>query len=386
MDSIRSSILTCRSNAPDDDTFINDLNAIIEQHGPATCQTIFQVLTSLELPVEKAVEYWRKVLEHREGMIAALHRNIDLVPALCDFLSSSPEYFQDPKIVEESVFSRAIEGTSHDSLTTLYSRQYFDEIFEQHISLARRYGTDLSILFLDVDDFKDINDTYGHSVGDATLQDLARIIKQEKRDSDVAARYGGEEFVLLMPHTENIHAFALAERIRIRVEQQEFDAIGEPYRVTISGGLTSFPSNASDSKELLHKADSALYLAKGAGKNTISFYKEEKRRYLRVKFNQPIKIKELGFNGSLAYDGTSKDICIGGILFENKDPLPLGARIQVSLPIKGDEPVLLIGTVVRVEAFQEHHYDIGMTMSFKEMDKIANNEIASFLKARPDER
>ena len=385
MDSIRSSILACRSDAHDDDTFISDLNAIIEQRGITACQAIFQILTSLELPIEKAAEYWKMVLKHREKMIAALHRNVDLVPALCDFLSSSPDHFQKPKIVEESDFARVIEGTTHDSLTALFNRPYFDQIFEQHISLARRYGTDLSVLFLDVDDFKEVNDTYGHQVGDTTLQDVARIIQREKRDSDVAARYGGEEFVLLMPHTENIHAYVLAERIRIRIQQQELDANGTPYKVTISGGLASFPSNARDSEELLRKADSALYLAKGAGKNVISFYREEKRRYLRVKFNQPIKIKELGFNGSLSYDGTSKDICIGGILFENKDPLPIGARIQLSVPIKGDEPLLLIGTVVRVEAFEGQHYEIGMTISFKEMDKIANNEIANFLKDTLDE-
>ena len=201
----------------------------------------------------------------------------------------------------------------------------------------------------------------------------------------MAARYGGEEFVLLMPHTENIHAFVLAERIRIRIEEQELNANGTPYRVTISGGLASFPSNARNAQELLKKADSALYLAKGAGKNNISFYREEKRRYLRVKFSQPIKIKDLGFNNTLSYDGMSKDICIGGILFENNDPLPIGARIQLSVPIKDDEPLLLIGTVVRVEAFKENHYDIGMTISFKEMEKIANNEIANFLKDTLDE-
>ncbi len=386
MDPIRESILACRLKATDDDTFINDLNQIIEQHGKATYQSIFQILATLELPIEKATEYWRKVLRHRESMKGALNRNVDLVTALCDFLSLSPENFDRPKIVEESDFTRVVEGTTHDSLTSLFNRQYFDQIFEQHLSLARRYNTDVSVLFLDVDDFKDVNDTYGHKVGDETLRLIATVIKEEKRDSDIAARYGGEEFILLMPHSENIHAYVLAERIRLRIQQMELDANGEPYKVTISGGLASFPANANNPEELLHKADSALYLAKGAGKNTISFYKEEKRRYLRVKFNQPVKIKELGFNGSLSYDARSKDICIGGILFENKDPLPLGSRIQVSVPIKDDEPLLLIGTVVRVERYQSNRFDIGMTISFKEMEKIANNEIANFLKETTDRR
>ena len=380
MDPIRKSILASRNSAADDNAFISDLNSIIKHRGVTVCQTIFQVLTSLELPIEKAAEYWRQVIKHREEMISALHRNVDLLPALCDFLSTSPDSFQKPKIVEESDFTRVIEGTTRDSLTFLFNRPYFDQIFAQHTSLAIRYNTDLSILFIEVDNFKDVNDTYGHQVGDVTLQNISQIIRQEKRDSDVAARYGGEEFVLLMPHTENIHAYVLAERIRARIEQMELDANGEPYKVTISGGLASFPANAQNPEDLLKKADSALYLAKGAGKNVISFYREEKRRYLRVKFHQAIRIKDLGFNNALSYHGTSKDICIGGILFENKDPLPIGARIQLSVPIKNDDPLLLIGTVVRVEAFNNHRYDIGMTISFKEMEKIANNEIAGFLK------
>lgn len=385
MDPTRAAIQTYRSKASDDDTFINDLNALIDQRGPTVCQIIFQVLTSLELPVAKAFEYWHRVLEHRKSLIAALNRKVDLLPALCDFLALSPDKFTRPKIVEENDFARVIEGTTHDGLTSLYNRPYFDQVFEQHISLAKRYNTDLSVLFIDVDDFKEVNDTYGHRIGDATLQSIARVIKKQKRESDIAARYGGEEFVLLMPHSESMHAFILAERIRKQIEKMKLDAGSETYKITISGGLASFPSDADNSGDILKKADSALYLAKGAGKNTISFFKEEKRRYLRVKFSQPVKIKELGFNPSPSYDGKSKDICIGGILFENKAPLPLGARIQVSVPIKDDQPLLLIGTVVRVEVLKDRYFDIGMTISFKEMEKIANNEIANFLKEKLDQ-
>ncbi len=385
MDSTHAVIQACRSKAGDDDTFINDLNVLIDQRGPAVCQTIFQVLTSLELPADKASEYWHNVLKHRESLIAALNRKIDLLPALCDFLALSPDKFARPKIVEENDFTRVIKETTHDGLTSLYNRPYFDQVFEQHISLAKRYNTDLSLLFFDVDDFKEINDTYGHRIGDAALQSIARVIKKEKRESDIAARYGGEEFVVLMPHSESLHAFILAERIRMQVEKMELDADLKTYKITISGGVASFPSNADNSADLIKKADSALYIAKGAGKNTISFFKEEKRRYLRVKLSQPVKIKELGFNPSPSYDGKSKDIAIGGILFENRDPLPLGARIQVSVPIKDGQPLLLIGTVVRVETLHEQCFDIGMTISFKEMEKIANNEIANFLKEKLDQ-
>ena len=90
----------------------------------------------------------------------------------------------------------------------------------------------------------------------------------------------------------------------------------------------------------------------------------------------------MGFADSPIYAGTSKDICIGGILFENDAPLPIGSHIQISVPVNGGaSPLLLIGTIVRVEAFGEQSYEIGMTISFKEMEKIANSEIAQFLKA-----
>ena len=151
--------------------------------------------------------------------------------------------------------------------------------------------------------------------------------------------------------------------------------------MTISGGIASFPVNGQDPHELLQNADNALYQAKGAGKDNITQFKMDKRRYLRVKFCKQIKIKELGFNVSEQFSGMSKDICSGGILFENKNPLPMGMRIQVSVPVENvEQPLLLIGTVVRVEAFADNCYDIGMSISFKEMEKIANHEIAGFLK------
>ena len=225
-----------------------------------------------------------------------------------------------------------------------------------------------------------MNDTYGHLAGDAALTEIAAVILKEKRDSDIAARFGGEEFVLLMTHTDNVSAFIFAERLRKQIELLAITYRDQVIKLTVSGGIASFPFNSEDPKQLLQMADSAVYLAKGAGKNTISLFKEEKRRYLRIKIHQPVLAKELDFNNSTTFTGISKDICIGGILFENNAPLPLGALIKVRVPVNGGAPVMLIGTVVRVEDFENGRYDIGMTTSFKEMDKIANNEIAGILR------
>lgn len=127
-------------------------------------------------------------------------------------------------------------------------------------------------------------------------------------------------------------------------------------------------------------ADSAMYLSKGAGKNCISYYKDEKRRYIRVKIKAHIRSKELDFKDSPTYNGTSKDICVGGILFENDTSLPLGSLISVQIQLtSAQNPVILIGYVVRVELLETGKYDIGMTTSFKELDDIVNKEIASII-------
>jgi diguanylate cyclase (GGDEF)-like protein len=382
MDTLRAAIIDCRNSAADDDDFIERLNLLRQEHGPMVCKVTMQTLTSLDIPRDTAVDYWQRILQHREQLSRLLARKIDLVTAMCDFLLSETTCLFNPRLVDVGTFERVINETMFDGLTGLFNRLYFDEAFEHQVSLAKRYDTALSILFIDVDDFKDINDTFGHIVGDAALQRIGAIIKKAKRDSDIAARFGGEEFVLLMPHTESGNALILAERIRKEVEEEEFPAHGTTYHLTISGGLASFPLNATEANTLLHKADSATYLAKGAGKNTISIYKKDKRRYLRVKLSKPVLIKELGFADSQTYTGTSKDICIGGILFENATPLPIGAHIQVSVPVSPEAPLLLIGTIVRVESCGDRGYEIGMAISFKEMEKIANTEIAHFLKER----
>lgn len=380
MDTLRAAIVDSRSSTADDDQFIERLNQLEQEQGPMVCRSIFQTLAGIDIPRNTAADYWRQVLDRRRQLGRILGRKVDLMTAMCDYLRSETRYLAQPRLVEVNTFERIVSDSMYDGLTGLFNRPYFDEAFEHQISLAKRYNTDLSVLFLDVDDFKDINDTHGHIVGDVALKKIGAIIKNSKRDSDLAARYGGEEFVLLMPHTENINAFILADRIRQEVEKEEFTAHGLTYRLTVSGGLASFPLNATEPAELLHMADSATYMAKGSGKNTICLFKKDKRRYLRVKLTQPVLVKELGFNNSTTYEGTSKDICIGGILFENDTPLPIGAHVQVSLTGKDNVPLLLIGTIVRIESFGAKSYDIGMTFSFKEMEKIANFEIAQFLK------
>lgn len=380
MGPLKEAVLNFRINIHDDDHFIDELNKLIKKNGEETYRAVIQILTDFDLESREAKKCWIEIVTHRENISNALDRKISLMTAISDYLSSYKKSLKDHKIVGISAYEKAIKDSTHDKLTGLFNKSYFQNTLNQHLSLAKRNSTDLSALFLDIDDFKEINDTYGHHSGDVILKHIALIISQELRESDVAARFGGDEFIVLMPNTYKTSALLLSERLRKAIEEKPIKIHDTNIQLTVSGGVAGFPVDAQKAENLLNLADSALYRAKGAGKNSISLFKEDKRRFLRIKFNRDIQIKQLGFDHTRVLLGRSKDIAIGGILFENKEPLPIGTKIQVSIPItEKSKPLLLIGTVVRVEAFGSDTYDIGMILSFKEMEKTAKDEISKFL-------
>lgn len=164
-----------------------------------------------------------------------------------------------------------------DTLTSVYNRRYFDQRFGEELGRVQRDSHPLSCLFLDVDHFKRVNDTYGHAVGDYVLQGVARIIKSHLRNVDILARYGGEEFVALLPDTTAPEAGIIAERIRYALQEKEFSHPGhDPFRVTLSIGVAALGGklpSACDAEQrgnqLIDAADNALYRAKGEGRNRV---------------------------------------------------------------------------------------------------------------------
>jgi diguanylate cyclase (GGDEF)-like protein len=378
--SIKDAVINCRININDDDTFIEEFNHLVQTNGDDTYRAVIQILTDCDLDAKDAKQNWFEILEHRQNISRALDRKISLMTAISDYLGSYKDALNDHKIVEINSYERAIKESTHDHLTGLFNKAYLQSTLVQHLSLAKRNSTDLSVLFLDIDNFKEINDRFGHNAGDAVLKTVADILRKKLRKSDILARFGGDEFVVLMPNTYKINALVLSERLRKAIHRKSIKIKDTDLNITISGGVAGFPVDAQQGENLLNLADSALYRAKGAGKNSISLFKEDKRRFLRIKFNRSIQVKQLGFNHTRILSGTSKDIAIGGILFENQEPLPIGTKIQVSIPIsENSEPLLLIGTVVRIETFGTDVYDIGMILSFKEMEKTAKDEISKFL-------
>ena len=163
---------------------------------------------------------------------------------------------------------------STDGLTGLNNHRTFQERLEQEIERARRFDVPLSLLMMEIDQFKKFNDTYGHTNGDEVLKVIAKILKDNVRNIDFVARYGGEEFAVILPQVNLEGALVVAERIRKAAEDYELNLDGQRERVTLSVGVATYPDDASTREELVDHADKALYLAKRTGRNRLCSFRE----------------------------------------------------------------------------------------------------------------
>ncbi len=178
------------------------------------------------------------------------------------------------------------EQSITDSLTGLKNRRFFDERLHEEFRRAQRYGDFLSLIMIDLDHFKDVNDRHGHPAGDAVLREAAALVRASIRDPDFCARYGGEEFAVILPKTHMAGALAVAERIWRELGNKEYALAGssgeapKKVRVTASLGIAFYPSKDIATGELLLRfADQALYQAKRAGRNTICLYQAQAYRF-----------------------------------------------------------------------------------------------------------
>lgn len=157
-----------------------------------------------------------------------------------------------------------------DALTQLDNRRYLEERLQESFEYARRVGEPLALVMCDLDQFKSVNDTYGHPVGDAVLRQLAQILRAQARGIDRIGRYGGEEFMLLLPGTTAEEAAGMAERVRNAVQSHTFSMDGVTLQRTLSCGVAAWPHpQLRDAAELVRAADDALYVAKETGRNRV---------------------------------------------------------------------------------------------------------------------
>ena len=181
-------------------------------------------------------------------------------------------------IQKAGVYAEILKYASFDALTGLNNRRQFEMRLGQEVATAKRKKTDLSCIMIDIDHFKNVNDTYGHAVGDFVLSNVAKMITGAIREYDIPSRYGGEEFCILLPHTKVNEARIVAERLRKTVENTVLDIQSvcetecENFSVTISMGVNEYDQSYTTTDQIYKNADKALYRAKKSGRNRVIVY------------------------------------------------------------------------------------------------------------------
>ncbi len=171
-----------------------------------------------------------------------------------------------------SLYKKLQELSILDSLTQVYNRRYFMERFYEEFERAKKFSFSLSFLTVDIDYFKNLNDTYGHIVGDAVLCEVTNILKESIRTIDFVARYGGEEFSVILTETAKKDAIVVAKRIVKKIFSSKLKIFDESIKTTVSIGVASYPENTLSAQMLIEVSDKALYKAKESGRNNVSWF------------------------------------------------------------------------------------------------------------------
>jgi diguanylate cyclase (GGDEF)-like protein len=212
-----------------------------------------------------AEDLWNRILRHKYEMSSIMNRNIRIAVASLDYLSNLTSELASPTVSDERFITDLVHLSVHDGLTGLFNHSSCFQRVDVELKRYVRYKTPFSLLMMDIDNFKEINDQFGHHVGDNVLLALGTILKEEAREPDICCRYGGDEFVVIMPLTDAHEAGILAERLKARISRSQFDG----KMLTVSIGVASCGENVHTSVDLAQEMDKALYDAKRRGKNCI---------------------------------------------------------------------------------------------------------------------
>jgi diguanylate cyclase (GGDEF)-like protein len=226
------------------------------------------VVTHRYYPEETAKRLWNQILKHKKSVSKKLCRNVGITVAALDYLGNIQDDLKAPTVISEHKITQIAEIAVQDGLTRLFDVSTFRTKLETEIKRYKRYASEVSVLMIDIDDFKKFNDAHGHQKGDQILVEVAALIEKATRDLDICARYGGEEFAVILPQTDYKAALNIAERIRRRIELTFEKQSG----ITVSIGCAMCPKDGKSANALVKKADKALYFSKASGKNVVTAF------------------------------------------------------------------------------------------------------------------
>ncbi len=354
------------------------LDAIAEDEGETAHAALLRILTRLDFDESAARKHWEAIVDNHDELACRLERTVGVRVAVLDYFVNLNRSMIEPALIELDMLDAEPSTAAVDPLTGLAPAARFRKAVHDELKRARRYGHPSTVVLIDLDDFAEMNRSFGPPVGDRVLKDIARLLLNISRDIDLRARPGEDEFALLLPETGREGAWLLADRFRGEVERtvSRMRSDGRALSLTLSAGIATYPEDATTSDDLLARAATALYEAKASGKNCVECFREERRRFLRFELEPGrFEVEVVG----QASRGRPRNLSRNGILFASPQRLDLGECVEIRLAADNDERSAGVrGQVVRIEELPEpvrsdpriapDHYEIGVAFEQEAMD------------------
>jgi diguanylate cyclase (GGDEF)-like protein len=232
---------------------------------------LLRELVNSDFPEEEAEVHWKKILANYNAMKESLHRDVGVRIAAYDYFLNCSEMFRQAILVDHGFIRRLRHSTLIDSLTGAFNRSFFELHLKKEIKRAIRYNRLFSLLLLDLDEFKALNENRGQDFCDELIVRLVKLLKESCREEDLLCRFGLDEFIFFLPETSGEGAYHFGERILYKIREDKLFIENE---ISVSGGIAEYPNDSRNIFNLIKCADSALYHAKAKGKDKISFYRE----------------------------------------------------------------------------------------------------------------
>ena len=358
-----------REDAHNEERILRRLEQIRTQSGIQVYAALLLILTGLAFEESEARRHWEEILKHRRVLGQSLQRDLGLRVAVLDYFVNVNRQLTNPRLIDLSLADRPDPSSPIDARTGLWNGRQFLSALQKEIRRAKRYRLDLTVLYLDIDDFREINERHGELVGDVLLREVAILIKNKIRDIDMAARLAGEEFALILPETERMGAFLVAERVRKEMERHFLrrDIDGRPIAMTVTIGMAKYPEDAAIADRMVRRAEEAMHQAKARGGNAVGVYYRERRNYIRFDVSrQQVRIRVTPADPSTQAPEEERheplNISRSGLLFESDAPYAIGDEVIIVCQDGRDQArVTLRARIVRIEEIegQTRRYEVG---------------------------
>ncbi len=297
--------------------------------GPQVYADALHHLTRRNFAPSDARQHVFNILAHHAELTSCLGRPVSLRTAACDYFTALVPTLRNPVLMDPAQLGASERCALVDELTGLFNRRHFNHELEKEIERAKRQRRHCSLLMVDVDRFKDFNDSYGHLAGDEALRQVGQALTSTVRVVDQEVRYGGEEFAVILPQTGRMDAAMVAERTRAAVAAMNWTHDGaEMPRLTVSIGSATFPGDAQDFRGLVEKADQALYRAKGTGRNRVCEASDDPRRHQRFPLMIPTQCR---VNGREVLPGLTLNLSLEGLLYRGAQAIEPGLDLETVL-------------------------------------------------------